>query len=116
MKLKEIIVLSAVGCSAVCTPPNPEDAKNEAHPVCAVADVHSDTITEGMVEGIRKRCSDVRLEATSKYLRTHPNGVIGSGLDRAGEQGIKDEEKCLVMHGLADDQEVNPVWDGGFSM
>ena len=31
-----------------------------------------------------------------KYLRTHPNGVIGSGLDRAGEQGIKDEENVWL--------------------
>ena len=106
MRLKDFIVISAVGCSEIaggCTSPNPEDAKNETHPVCAVPDVRGDTITWEMVAVIRDKCSGVGNEVFRKEsgYEDGPNeSTFKSKIESAISKAGKAEQQCLDLHGL----------------
>lgn len=92
--LREIGTVAALA-AAGCTSATPEDAKNEAHPVCAVPDVRSEVITERMVAGIRARCSQ---EANAVVGRLSSEWMgFGSMTNRTTAEI---EEECLALHGL----------------
>ncbi|MBI4994388.1 hypothetical protein HZC21_01935 [Candidatus Peregrinibacteria bacterium] len=117
MGLKELIVLSTVGCSAMaggCTSPDREDAKNETHPVGVVSDA-PDTITEEMVAAVRERCRRIGDDVfqTESGNRCGPESYYGSKLERAALEGWKAERQCLDLYGLNNDDSSRPG-AGGF--
>lgn len=96
--LREIGAVAALA-TAGCTP---EDAKNEAHPVYAVPDVHSDTITEEMVENTRQKCFAAAVRNAVVFGAT----MVQAGADRELALDMfesakdKSEAECLALHGL----------------
>lgn len=100
--LKEIGAVAALA-TAGCTSPIPEDAKYETpHPVCAVPDAHRDTITEEMVESIRKRCAQIGRDERGRVFDNCGwwGGSSGSMQDAANQAAQKVEKECLALHGL----------------
>ncbi len=104
--LKEIGIVVALA-TAGCTSPNPEDARDETHPVYAVSDVHGDTITDETVADVRKKC---RREATEKAISA--SGIMEKPIIAGGEQALlvsyeqerdRSEAECLALNGVGDD-------------
>lgn len=105
MRLKELVAISIVGCSKIaggCTSPNPEYTKQEAPPVCFVPDVHSDTITEEMVENTRQKCfaAAVEIAVMGGALMVQAGADKEMMLDVFKRMTDKKEAECLALHGL----------------
>lgn len=96
--------------TAGCTSPTPEDARDEAHPVCAVSDIpgipdtHSDTITEEMVKIVRTACATINVQKQNQFISEFPyeiRGDVGAGYFKLAESaGEEAEKKCLALNGL----------------
>lgn len=101
--LKEIGAVAALA-TAGCTSPDLEDNKNETHPVCAVPDASSDTITEERVKAIITECATVNVQEQSRIVSEYPyagSGAVAAAVfDIATDAGKQAEKACLALHGL----------------